>query len=145
MGTALGVSRGISGLSREIPNPGIHVESHPVTVDPFKYNLRLDNFDYCIKGNTREQILGSRFAMTQFANPGSRFAVMQAIFQRVVDDPFSSPQAVHIALRELGQVDYPKIYQQNTMHAATKAAQSLIHPTVGDSDLIPCLVLVLNP
>ena len=27
LGTALGVSRGISGLSREIPNPGIHVES----------------------------------------------------------------------------------------------------------------------
>lgn len=146
LGTAFGIARGISGLSsREIPNPGMHVESRSVTVDPFKYDLRLDNFDYCITGNTREQILGSRFAQTQFANPGSRFAVMQAIFQRVVDDPFSSPQAVHIALRELGQVDYPKIYQQNTMHAANKAVQSLIHPSAGDSDLIPCPVLGFEP
>ncbi len=111
LGTAIGVSRGISGLSREIPNPGIHVEPRLVTVDPFKYDLRLHNFDYCITGYTREQILGSPFGMTQFANPGSRFSVMQAIFQRVVDDPFSSPQAIQIALRELGQVDYPKIYQ----------------------------------
>jgi hypothetical protein len=145
LGTALSVSRGISGLSREIPNPGIHVGSHPVTVDPFKYDLRLDNFDYCSTGNTREQILGHCFGMTQFANPGSRFSVMQAIFLRVVDDPFSSPQAVQIALRELGQVDYPKIYQQNTMHAANKAVQSLIHPSVGDSDLIPCPVLGFEP
>ena len=83
--------------------------------------------------------------MTHFANPGSRFVVMQAIFQRVVDDSFSSQQAVQIALKELGQVDHPKIYQQNTMNAATKAAQSLIHPSVNDSDLIPCPVLGSEP
>jgi hypothetical protein len=145
LNTAIGVSRGISGLSREIPNPGIHAESRPVTIDPFKYDLRLDTFDYCITGNTREQILGNRFGMTRFTNPGSCFAVMQAIFQMVVDDPFSSSQAVQIALRELGQVDYPKIYQQNTMHAATKAAQSLIHPSVGDSHFFPCPILGSEP
>jgi hypothetical protein len=83
--------------------------------------------------------LGSRFGMTQFANPGSRFAGMQAIFQRVVDDP------VPIALRDLGQVDYPTIYQQYTTHAATKAAQCLIHPSAGDSDLIPCPILGSEP
>jgi len=107
LGTTIGVSRGISGLSREIPNPGIHVKPRPVTI----YDLRLGNFDYCITGNTREKIFGNRFEMTQFANPGTRFALMQAIFQRVVDDPFSSPQAVQIALKELCQLDYPKIYQ----------------------------------
>jgi hypothetical protein len=135
LGTAIGVSRGISGLSRVIPDSGRHIEPSEITVDPFKYDLRLDNLVYCITGNTREQILGSHFGMTRFANPGSPFAVMQAIFQMVVDDHFSSPQAVQIALRELGQVDYPTIYQQNTMHAATKAAQSLIHLSMGDSDL----------
>jgi hypothetical protein len=88
--------------------------------------------------------------MTHFANPGSRFVVMQAIFQRVVNDSFSSQQAVQIALKELGQVDHPKIYQQNTMNAATKAAQSLIIIiiiiiTVNDSDLIPCPVLGSEP
>jgi len=107
LGTDISVSRGISGLSREITNPGIHVEPSQITVDPFKYDLRLNNLDYCTTGNTREQILGSHFGMTRFANPGSHFAVMQAIFQTVVNDPFSSPQAVQIALIELGQVDYP--------------------------------------
>ncbi len=49
LGTVLGVSRGISDLSREIPNPGIHVESRPVTVDPFKYALhQIARFLFCI-------------------------------------------------------------------------------------------------
>ena len=95
LGTAIGVSRGISGLSREIPDSGRHIEPSEITVDPFKYDLRLDNLDYCITGNTREQILGSHFGMTRFANPGSPFAVMQAIFQRVVDDPFSRHYHLH--------------------------------------------------
>jgi hypothetical protein len=150
LGTAIGVSRGISGLSREIPDPGKQKEISQITADPFKYDLRLDSFDYCITGNTRKQILGKGFGMTHFANPGSRFVVMQAIFQRVVNDSFSSQQAVQIALKELGQVDHPKIYQQNTMNAATKAAQSLIIIiiiiiTVNDSDLIPCPVLGSEP
>ncbi len=94
LGTAIVVSGGISGLFRKIPDSGKHKEPSQITVDPFKYDLRLDNFDYCTMGNTREEILGRHFGMTRFANPGSPFAVMQAVFQRVVDDPFSSPQAV---------------------------------------------------
>jgi hypothetical protein len=38
LGTAIGVSRGISALSREISNPGIHVEPSQKTVDSYKYN-----------------------------------------------------------------------------------------------------------
>ncbi len=43
-----------------------------------------------------------------------------AIFQRVTDDPDSSDKASQVAFKELWWVDYPKLYQQNTLYSVAK-------------------------
>ena len=76
-------------------------------------DLRPDLFDFCIFGETVKDVLGTKFATTSFSKPGSRIETRKAILQRVVNDPNCSDTARKIALGELGNIDYPKLYEQN--------------------------------
>jgi hypothetical protein len=47
-------------------------ESSPSVVEWQELELAVDSFDYCIFGETIEEILGARFARTIFKDPGSK-------------------------------------------------------------------------
>ncbi len=123
IGTSIGISQGITVLTKEYRdrNQKKFLIEDPITT--FETDLALDTFDYNIYGENREEVLGKKFGSTRFVNPRSKHATRLAIFQRVFDDPNSSDKARQVAFTELGWVDHPKLYQQNTMHSAAKVKE----------------------
>jgi hypothetical protein len=87
-------------------------EYSPSFVEWQESGLAVDSFDYCIFGESIEEILGTRFAKTVFKDPGSKERTKIGILRRVLSDPFSSRKTKNLVNLELGKVDYPKMYEQ---------------------------------
>jgi len=87
-------------------------ESSPSVVERQELDLAVDSFDYCIFGETIEEILGVKFARTNFKDPGSKERAKIGILRRVLSDPFSPQKVKTLVNIELGQVDYSKMHEQ---------------------------------
>jgi hypothetical protein len=100
-------------------------ESSPSVVERQELELTVDSFDYCIFGETIEEILGAKFARTIFKDPGSKERAKIGILRRVLGDPSSSQKTKMLVSNELGKVDYSKMHEQQ-VDSTTKAVLDLV-------------------
>jgi len=103
-------------------------ELSPSVVERQEPDLAIDSFDYCVFGETIEEILGVKFAKTVFKDPGSKERTKIGILRRVLSDPFSSRKVKMLVNDELGKVDYPKMHEQQ-VNSTTKAVLDLVQNT----------------
>jgi len=102
--------------------------------DPRDQDLRIESFDFDIKGLTPTEILGPRFARTTFPDEASRVNTMRGILQFVVDQPNCVQPTKAIVLDLLGKFDIPKI---TAIQSAETFASSLLSPPTDDLIMPP--------
>jgi len=138
LGVSVGVADGILGLDKDGRE-----QSRPsfvqIPLPTISEDRRLLTFDYDIRGQNAEELLGPVFKGTRFPNEGARQETMRAIFQRIIDDPDALQDTRQIALAQMDQLDVPRLHVQNSNLSALKALNTL---TKDDSfDLIEAPIL----
>ena len=141
LGTSLGIAHSINAFTKEGQRQQ-HDSIRVIQPPPEDLDLRVDSFDYDRDGSTAEEILGRRFSKLRFPSEAVRLSTLRSIFNRVVNDPASSPRAQHIALNQLGQFDHPKLTKQEVEHYVSRSISRMdSHP---DPGIIPPPVLGNN-
>ena len=141
-GMALGVSSGVASGIGHLTKEGKE-RSKPVLVPAprpsLKDDMRVSSFDYNIYGTTVDDILGSVFRKTCFINEGARQETMKVILQRVLDDPDTPNATKEIALKQIDQMDVPRMHAQMSHLSALRAAKVLTKENA-DLERVPTLI-----
>ena len=125
-GLALGVSAGVASGICQLTKEGKALQKPtyvPVTLPTYGDDRKMLSFDYNIKGEDIDEILGSRFKNTVFVTEVARQETMKAIFQRVLDDPRTPPRTKYLILDQFDQLDVPRMHAQLTHTSALKATK----------------------
>ena len=141
-GLALGVSSGVASSIGTMTKEGKE-RAKPVLVPAprpsLKDDMRVSSFDYDIYGRNVDEILGSVFRKTCFINEGARQETMKVILQRVLDDPETPETTKEVALKQIDQMDVPKMHAQMSHLSALKAAKVLTKENA-DLEHIPSII-----
>ena len=141
-GLALGVSSGVASGIGNMTKEGKE-RAKPVLVPAprpsLKDDMRVSSFDYDIHGTNIDEILGSVFRKTCFINEGARQETMKVILQRVLDDPETPDTTKEVALKQIDQMDVPKMHAQMSHLSALKAAKVFTKENA-DLERIPSII-----